>query len=234
MLELQNVSVFYASIQVLWDVSLRVNKGEIVSLIGPNGAGKSTLLRTILGMMPLRSGSIMFQGEPINGAPPHKLVGRGIIYVPEGRRVFPALSVAENLELGAMSPTAQARREENLRLVLDLFPALRERQDQLAGTLSGGEMQMVALARGLMGAPKLLMIDEPSFGLAPKIASQVFDLIRDIHGKGTTVLLVEQDVTRALGLADTAYVLENGHIVLEGPGRDLLGHEHIRQAYVGL
>lgn len=234
MLESRSLNVFYAGIQVLWDVTVRVDDGEIVTLIGPNGAGKSTLLKTILGMIPSASGSIGFNGEEIDGLPPHARVGRGVVYVPEGRRVFPGLSVGDNLELGALSRHAKEKREQNLRTCFDLFPVLGERQDQLAGTLSGGEMQMLALGRGLMGEPKLMMVDEPSFGLGPKVVAQIFGMIRTIHERGVTVLLVEQNVAQALDFADRAYVLENGRIVLEGPGKILLEHEHVRKAYLGL
>jgi branched-chain amino acid transport system ATP-binding protein len=234
MLESHGLNVFYAGIQVLWDVNVRVPAGKIVTLIGPNGAGKSTLLKAILGIIPVQSGSLVFDGHPIDRLPPHERVSQGIVYVPEGRRIFPGLSVQDNLELGALSRGARETQAENLRAVFELFPVLGERQKQMAGTLSGGEMQMLALARGLMGHPKLMMVDEPSFGLAPKVVAQIFEMVRSIHSRGVTVLLVEQNVAEALNFADQAYVLENGRIELQGPGRTLLEHEHVRRAYLGL
>jgi branched-chain amino acid transport system ATP-binding protein len=234
MLQVSNVQAAYGKVQVLWDVSLRVQEGEIVALVGANGAGKTTLLNTISGFLPPAAGEVVFMGSKITGAPPHRVVEMGIAYVPEGGRVFPDMTVRENLDLGGYTPRAWKRRQECLEQVYHLFPRLKERQNQLARTLSGGERQMLAMARGLMACPKLCIIDEMSYGLAPKVVSEVFGLIRTLRDQGITMLLSEQNVRQALEIADRAYVLENGRVVLEGTGQELLGSDYVRKAYLGV
>lgn len=234
MLELNQVSVKYGDIQVLWEVSLKVHKGEIVALIGANGAGKSTTLKTISGLVSPFKGTVEFQGERIDQLPAHKMASLGIAHVPEGRRLFPEMTVRENLEMGALSPKAREHRAETMAEVFDLFPRLKERMNQAAGTLSGGEQQMLAVGRGLMSRPALLMLDEPSLGLAPLLVQEIFHLVLRINETGMTVLLVEQNVRHSLETANRAYVLDNGRIALEGPGRDLLDNDHVRAAYLGL
>ena len=224
----------YDDLQALWGVSLRVGPGEIVTLIGPNGSGKSTLLRTITGLVRPRRGEVRFQGQPITRTRPHGIVELGIALVPEGRRLFSRMSLLENLELGAFTPAARARRNETLAWVYQIFPILRERRHQLAGSLSGGEQQMLAVARSLMARPRLLLLDEPSWGLAPKLVDQIFHVIAEINRTGVTILMVEQNVPAALGLAGRAYILETGRIVAEGPGADLLRRDHVRRSYLGL
>jgi branched-chain amino acid transport system ATP-binding protein len=206
----------------------------MVALIGANGAGKTTTLKAITGLLPLRRGTITLDGERVDGLSPARVVGRGIAHVPEGRQLFPTMTVRENLELGAAGAAARARRGETLARVLDLFPRLAERARQLAGTLSGGEQQMCAIGRGLMACPRLLMLDEPSLGLAPVVVKQIFENLAQINREGTTILLVEQNVGRALGLAHRAYVLESGRIALSGASEMLLASPHIKQAYLGL
>lgn len=234
MLEVENISVFYGDVQVLWDVSFKVEDGQIIAIIGPNGAGKTTTLKTISGLLPPRSGSIKFLGERINGVPPYQIVEAGISQVPEGRRLFPYMTVLENLKLGAYTRGAREKMDETLEWVYDLFPTLKERKNQLAGTLSGGEQQMLAVARGLMSRPKLLMFDEPSLGLAPKLVLKVFEAINQIKQMGVTMLLVEQNVHHALKLANYAYVLETGRIFLHGKGNDLVNNEYVKRAYLGM
>jgi branched-chain amino acid transport system ATP-binding protein len=234
MLEVHNLCSCYGRVQVLWDVSLTVNEGEIVALVGANGAGKTTLLNTISGFLPPSSGEIVFMGNRIDGRPPHQIVELGISYVPQGGRLFPDMTVRENLELGAYSPRAWKKRGESLDRVYGLFPRLKERENQLARTLSGGEQQMLAMARGLMACPKLCIFDEMSYGLAPRVVSEVFRLIKGLRDQGITVLLIEQNVRQALEIADRAYVLESGRVVLEGAGEELLGSDYVRQAYLGL
>ncbi len=234
MLEIEGLDVAYDDLQALWGVSIRVGPGEIVTLIGPNGAGKSTLLRTIAGLVRPRRGEVRFQGQPITRTRPHDLVERGIALVPEGRRLFARMSLLENLELGAFTPGARARRSETLAWVYQIFPILRERRQQLAGSLSGGEQQMLAVARSLMARPRLLLLDEPSWGLAPRLVDQIFHVIAEINRTGVTILMVEQNVPAALGLAGRAYILETGRIVAEGPGADLLRRDHVRRSYLGL
>jgi branched-chain amino acid transport system ATP-binding protein len=233
-LRLSKVNSYYGHLHVLWDIDLEVEDAAITGLIGPNGAGKSTLLRTILGSVPSVSGIIDFNGKLLTGKPPKMVVRSGIAYVPEGRRVFPEMTVKENLELGVMTPKARSERERNLNRVYQIFPILKERKDQYAGTLSGGELQMLALARGFMGSPELLMIDEPSLGLSPIAAATVFRTIREIGEGGTTILIVEQNVPRLLTLATKAYLLENGHIVRAGKASDLRNDPHIVKSYLGL
>jgi branched-chain amino acid transport system ATP-binding protein len=234
MLKLNGVNVFYGDAQALWDVSLEVSKGELVAIVGSNGAGKSTTLKTISGILQPASGTIEFLGEKISGLAPHVIVEKGIAHVPEGRRLFPRLTVLENLKLGSYIKEAKSRREETLKWVFQLFPRLEERKNQLAGTLSGGEMQMLAIGRGLMSRPKLLMLDEPSLGLAPKLVLTVFEIVKKLHEEGITILIVEQNVGHTLELADRAYVLETGHITLQGTGKQLLNNPHIKKAYLGL
>jgi branched-chain amino acid transport system ATP-binding protein len=234
LLEIEGLDVAYDDLQALWGVALRVGSGEIVALIGPNGAGKSTLLRSIAGLVRARRGEVRFQGQPITQTRPHGIVERGIALVPEGRRLFARMSVLENLELGAFTSGARARRDETLAWVYQTFPILRERRHQLAGSLSGGEQQMLAVGRGLMARPRLLLLDEPSWGLAPKVVDQIFQVIGEINRRGVTILLVEQNVPAALGMAGRAYILETGRIVGEGAAAELLHRDHLRRSYLGL
>jgi branched-chain amino acid transport system ATP-binding protein len=233
-LRLDGIEVAYGVLQAVRGVSLEVREGEIVSVIGSNGAGKTTTLRAVSGLLPLRGGRITLEGDRIDGRPPRAIVERGIGHVPEGRQLFPSLTVQENLEMGARTPRAKAAKVGTLRRVFELFPRLEERKHQAAGTLSGGEQQMVAIGRGLMSLPKLLMLDEPSLGLSPLLVSTVFQIVAEINRRGTAILLVEQNVFRALTLCHRAYVLENGEIVLAGSGHDLLRNEALRRAYLGL
>lgn len=232
MLEVQGLNTFYGKIQVLWDVSLRVQDGEIVAIVGSNGAGKTTLLNSILGLVRPTSGSVTFLGRRIDGLPSHAIAEQGISIVPEGGRVFPDMNVRENLEMGAYH--AWERRGEALEYVYQLFPRLKERERQLARTLSGGERQMLAIARALMSRPRLCLFDEPSYGLAPLMVKEIFEIVQKIREQGVTVLLVEQNVRRALEIADRAYVLENGRICMEGECEELLESDHIRRAYLGM
>jgi branched-chain amino acid transport system ATP-binding protein len=233
MLEVDEISVFYGNIAAVKDLSLRVEQGEIVTLIGSNGAGKSTTLRTISGLLKPRSGHLRFLGKPISGIPAHEVVQRGIAQSPEGRRIFPRMTVAENLDLGAFLRNDKAGIAEDQERMLELFPRLRERYAQKAGTLSGGEQQMLAVARALMAQPKLLLLDEPSMGLAPVLVDVIFATIRRIREAGTTVLVVEQNARAALSVADRAYVLESGTIKLAGPARELRHNPEIAKAYLG-
>jgi branched-chain amino acid transport system ATP-binding protein len=234
MLEVEKINVFYGDAQALWDVSFTVNRGEIVILVGSNGAGKSTTLKAISGLVPPVSGEIRFEGVRIDRVPAHRIVEMGIAHIPEGRRLWPGLSVCENLELGAYTKAARSAREETTEWVLRLFPRLEERMHQLAGTLSGGEQQMVAIGRGLLSKPKLLILDEPSLGLAPLLVDEVLETIQKINRQGVTVLLIEQNVNRALTISTRCYVLELGRIVLSGSGKDLLADERVKTAYLGL
>ena len=234
MLEVKNVDVFYGDVQVLWDVSFNVQKGEIVALIGANGSGKTTCLNTVSSILKPRKGSVMYEGQPLHTRAPHDLVGLGIAHVPEARRLFPEMTVKENLLLGALTPEAKKARPEMLEKVYGIFPRLKEREKQAAGTMSGGEQQMCAIARGLMSKPRLLMLDEPSLGLSPILVTDIFRVITEVHDAGVTVLLIEQSVFKTLGIADRAYVLENGRVVLEGKGKDLLNDEHVKKAYLGV
>lgn len=234
MLELRDVSAGYGPVQVLRDVSLSVNEGEVVGLVGANGAGKSTTLKTILGLLPATTGSITFLGERIDQLPSYERVARGIAGVPEGRRVFPYMTVLENLELGAYTITDKETIRQRLEYVYDMFPILARRRNQLAGTMSGGEQQMVAIARALMSGPKLLMLDEPSLGLAPKIVGQVLETVRELARSGLTILLVEQNVRKCLEVAQRAYVLENGRIVLGDSSETLMADDRVREAYLGV
>ena len=232
MLTVSDLNVYYGSIHAVKGVSFEVNAGEIVTLIGANGAGKSTTLHTVAGILRPRTGSIEFEGESLVGVPAHKMVSRGIALCPEGRRVFGNLTVRENLEMGAFTrPDDEAR--ETRREVYERFPRLKERRNQLAATLSGGEQQMLAMGRALMSKPKLIMLDEPSMGLAPILVQEIFDIIKSLNEDGTTVLLVEQNASKALSIADRGYVLEVGHVSKTGTGRDLLHDDDVRKAYLG-
>jgi branched-chain amino acid transport system ATP-binding protein len=234
LLSVEHINVAYGDVQVINDLSLTVEEGEVVSIIGGNGAGKSTLLKAISGLLTPSSGVIRFRNEPIQTLPPERIVDKGIIHVPEGRRLFSLMTVAENLLVGSFTPRAYKVREKTLRQVHDLLPRLLERQDQLAMTLSGGEQQMVAIGRGLMALPGLLMLDEPSLGLAPILVKSIFDTLRKIADTGTTVLLVEQDVNHSLRLSDRGYVLEHGRVALSGKASDLLENPHVKSAYLGI
>jgi len=234
MLQVENLDVFYGDVQALSRVSLEVEEGAIVAIVGANGAGKTTLIRALAGMQRQLTGRIEFRGTDIAGWPSHRVCNLGIGQVAEGRLVFPTLTVAENLDVGAMLPRARVRRAENKKRVLDLFPVLAERANQAAGTLSGGEQQMLAIGRCLMAAPDLIMFDEPSLGLAPSIVRTVLDTISELNRSGITCLLVEQNVAQSLKLASRAYVLENGRVTLSGTGADLLADDRVRTAYLGL
>ena len=234
LLRVDGIEVGYGDLTAVSEVSLEVREGEAVALIGANGAGKTTTLRAVSGLLPLRRGRIEFQGRRLDGLGPAEIVARGIAHVPEGRQLFPTMTVRENLELGARTRAARAGRAEMLERVFELFPRLRERRGQLAGTLSGGEQQMCAIGRGLMARPRLLMLDEPSLGLAPVLVKAIFEDLGRINGQGITVLLVEQNVLRALHLAHRGYVLENGRMTLSGPRDELLASGHVKQAYLGL
>ena len=234
MLQVENLDVFYGDVQALSRVSLEVEEGAIVAIVGANGAGKTTLIRALAGMQRQLTGRIEFRGTDITGWPSHRVCNLGIGQVAEGRLVFPTLTVAENLDVGAMLPRARVRRAENKKRVLDLFPVLAERANQAAGTLSGGEQQMLAIGRCLMAAPDLIMFDEPSLGLAPSIVRTVLDTISELNRSGITCLLVEQNVAQSLKLASRAYVVENGRVTLSGTGADLLADDRVRSAYLGL
>ena len=231
MLKVENINVYYGKIHALKDVSFEVNDGEIVALIGANGAGKSTTLKTVSGMMRTRTGSITFGGENITHLESYKLISKGLAHVPEGRRCFLQMTVQENLEMGAYSNPAYLK--EGIESVYARFPRLKHRKNQIAGTLSGGEQQMLAMGRALMSQPKLLMLDEPSMGLAPILVQQIFDIIKELHASGTTILLVEQNAEMALSIADRAYVLETGSISMSGKASDLANDDNVRKAYLG-
>jgi branched-chain amino acid transport system ATP-binding protein len=233
MLEIEQVDTYYKDLQALWGVSMQVKEGELVALVGPNGAGKTTTLRVISGLLKPASGTISLDGRSLAKQPANKIVEMGVSQVPEGGRVFTGLTVLENLELGAFVPRARKEREQTMRRVYEIFPRLEERKHQRAGTLSGGERQMLAIGRALMSKPRLLLLDEPSFGLAPLLVDMMFDMIAEINRQGVTVLLVEQNVRAALELTKRAYVLENGRIVGQGSGEDLLSFESVRSAYLG-
>jgi branched-chain amino acid transport system ATP-binding protein len=232
MLNVEGIDVFYEDLQALWGISLEVREGEFVALVGPNGAGKTTLLRAISGLLRPAGGHIRFQGRDLGKEPAHEIVGLGISQVPESGRIFAGMSVLENLELGAFVPDARRERNRSLKWVFEIFPRLEERKAQQAGTLSGGERQMLAIGRAMMAKPKLLMLDEPSFGLAPILVAQTFAMVAKINAEGVAVLLVEQNVRAALELASRAYLLENGRIVGQGSGEDLLTFESVRSAYL--
>jgi branched-chain amino acid transport system ATP-binding protein len=234
MLQVENVDAGYGDIQVLWDVSFHVKAKEFVVLVGANGAGKTTIMKTVTSLISPSRGRIRFEDKDIDRLPPYRMADIGIAHVPEGRQLFPEMTVRENLELGSLTPRAKPKRRETLEYVLDLFPRLRERQKQLAGTMSGGEQQMCAIARGLMSLPKMVLFDEPSLGLSPLLTQEVFHLAKTIHEQGMTLLMVEQNVKQTLAICDRAYVLENGRIVLEGKGRELLENEEVKRAFLGI
>lgn len=231
-LSVKDINVFYGAIHAITDISFNVDEGEIVTLIGANGAGKSTTLNTISGLLRSKTGDIEFMGSSIAKTSPNKIVGSGLVMVPEGRRIFLGLTVEENLEMGAYTrPNSEIK--DSMEQVYELFPRLRERRNQIGGTLSGGEQQMLAVGRALMSRPQVMMMDEPSLGLAPLIVRQIFDIIREINKAGVTILLIEQNANMALNVADDAYVMETGEIVLHGPGKKLLENEQVREAYLG-
>ena len=233
MLKLTNVNAFYADLQALWGVSLEVNEGELVALVGSNGAGKTTTMRVITGLLKPKSGTVEFYGKTLNKIPAHKIVEEGISLVPEGGRVFTKMTVLENLEMGAYTSQARKEKDKTMKFVFSIFPRLEERKTQRAGNLSGGERQMLAIGRALMSKPRLLMLDEPSFGLAPIMVQNMFSMIGEINKQGVTILLVEQNVRAALDLASRAYVLENGRIAGQGSTEALLSFDEIRDAYLG-
>jgi branched-chain amino acid transport system ATP-binding protein len=233
-LKVEHLHVFYGDLQVLWDVSFEVPKGLIVALLGANGAGKSTTLKTISSLLKPGSGSITFEGHRLDTIPAHRIIEHGVAHVPEGRRVFPEMSVEENLIMGALATDAKAKRADTMSWVYNLFPRLRERRKQGAGTLSGGEQQMLAIGRGLMSHPRLVMFDEPSLGLAPTLVREIFSIVEMVNKEGVTVLLVEQNVKHSLEICHQAYVLENGRITLSGTGKEFLNNDHVRAAYLGI
>lgn len=233
-LEVNNIDVSYGDVQVIFDLSMHIQEGEVVSIIGGNGAGKSTLLRTISGLMKPSSGQISFKGRSMHILPPEEIVNHGIVHVPEGRRLFSLMTIKDNLIVGAYNKEADKYKEQTLAQVYEMLPRLKERENQTALTMSGGEQQMVAIGRGLMARPKILMLDEPSLGLAPVLVKSIFETIRKIADQGTTVLLVEQDVNHSLRLSDRGYVLEHGRVALEGKADELLANPHIKEAYLGI
>ena len=233
MLEVKDLEVYYGVIQAIKGVSFQVNQGEVIALIGANGAGKTTILHTVTGLLSPKRGSVVFEGKEITKVPAHKIVSMGMAHVPEGRRVFAELSVYENLKMGAYTRKDKKEIEESLANVYKRFPRLEERKNQMAGTLSGGEQQMLAMGRALMSKPKIILMDEPSMGLSPIMVNEIFDIIRAVSESGTTVLLVEQNAKKALSIADRAYALETGNIVLEGKAEDLLENDSIKKAYLG-
>ncbi|HBR06184.1 MAG TPA: branched-chain amino acid ABC transporter ATP-binding protein [Desulfovibrio sp.] len=234
MLEIKNINVFYGDVQVIWDVSFRVKEGEIVALIGANGAGKSTILRTISGILRPASGEVVFDGRPIHTMDPYHLIDLGLAHCPEARRLFVEMSVEENLDMGALRGAAKQQRKQTKEMIYGLFPRLKERRRQMSGTLSGGEQQMLAIGRALMSHPKLVMFDEPSLGLAPILVRDIFEIIKKIRAEGRTVLIVEQNVRQTLAIADRAYVLETGRLVMEGVGQVMLNDPHVKAAYLGV
>lgn len=233
MLEIKDLEVYYGVIQAIKGISFEVNKGEVIALIGANGAGKTTILHTITGLLSPKKGSVIYEGTDITKIPAHKIVSLGMAHVPEGRRVFADLSVYENLKMGAYTRKDKNEVEETLEKVYERFPRLKERKNQMAGTLSGGEQQMLAMGRALMSKPKIILMDEPSMGLSPILVNEIFDIIQEVSKSGTTVLLVEQNAKKALSIADRAYVLETGKIVLDGKAEDLLNDDSIKKAYLG-
>lgn len=234
MLRVEHMDAGYGDIQVLWDVSFHVAAKEFVVLVGANGAGKSTIMRTISSLIKPTQGQVWFEDTRLDLLPPYRITNLGLAHVPEARQLFPEMTVRENLELGSLAPRAKAVRKETLAWVLDLFPRLRERQEQLAGTMSGGEQQMCAIARGLMSRPSMVLFDEPSLGLSPLLTQEIFRLARQIHAEGITILMVEQNVKQTLAICDRAYVLENGRIIMEGKGNDLLQNDEVKQAFLGI
>jgi len=234
MLKVSGIDVFYGDLQVLWDVSFEVRDKEILVLVGANGAGKSTTLKTISGLLKPRKGTIEFDGVRLDTLPPDKVIGQGVVHVPEARRLFREMSVEENLIMGSLSPEAKKKRYETMDWVYELFPRMKERRKQAAGTMSGGEQQMCAIGRGLMALPKVLMFDEPSLGLSPILVQEVFAIAKRINKEGVTVMLVEQNVRQTLAMCDRAYVLENGRVVLQGTGNELSNDPHVKEAYLGI
>ncbi len=233
MLEIKDIEVYYGMIQAIKGISFEVNEGEVIALIGANGAGKTTILHTITGLLSPKKGSVLFEGKDITRIPAHKIVSLGMAHVPEGRRVFAELTVYENLKMGAYTRKDKGKIEQTLKMVYERFPRLKERKNQLAGTLSGGEQQMLAMGRALMSLPKIIVMDEPSMGLSPILVNQIFEIIEEVSKSGTTVLLVEQNAKKALSIADRAYVLETGRIVLEGDAKELMNDDAIKKAYLG-
>jgi branched-chain amino acid transport system ATP-binding protein len=234
LLDIKNLNFAYGDLQVLWGIDLTVNKGEIVTVVGSNGAGKSTTLKNISRLVRGSTGGITFDGVDLTKMQSHEIVEAGVIQVPEGRRIFPEMTVVENLRMGSFVKATRKDRERNVERAFTLFPRLKERQRQLGGTMSGGEQQMLAIARGLMGNPKLLLLDEPSLGLSPLFVKNIFDIITEINRQGVTILLVEQNVFQSLRIAHRAYVLETGRVVMSGPGEELLGNDHVKKAYLGI
>ncbi len=234
MLTIDKLNFSYGDMQVLWDIDLTVNQGEIVTVVGANGAGKTTTLKNISRLERPQSGSIMFQGEELKGLESHQVVERGIVQVPEGRKIFPEMTVLENLRMGSYIKSARPDREANVERVFGMFPRLKEREKQLGGTMSGGEQQMLAIGRGLMANPKLLLLDEPSLGLSPLFVKIIFEIIQEINKQGVTILLVEQNVFQSLKIASRAYVLETGRVVLSGTGAELLSNDHVKKAFLGM
>ncbi|MCU0586993.1 MAG: ABC transporter ATP-binding protein [Syntrophobacteraceae bacterium] len=234
MLRVEHIDAGYGDIQVLWDVSFQVKPGEFVVLVGANGAGKSTIMKTISSLLRPTGGAVYFEDQRLDQVPPYRIIDLGIAHIPEGRQLFPEMTVKENLELGSLGPRAKPKRKESLEWVLELFPRLKERQKQLAGTMSGGEQQMCAIARGLMSKPKMVLFDEPSLGLSPLLTQEIFRLARQIHDEGLTLLMVEQNVKQTLAICDRAYVLENGRIVMEGKGREMLEDPKVKEAFLGI
>ncbi len=234
MLRIRKLSFAYGDMQVLWDVDLDVNDGEIVTVLGANGAGKTTILRNVSRLVKPSSGSITLDGVELTRLPSHQVVERGVVQVPEARRIFPEMTVVENLRMGSFVKATRKDRQKNMERAFALFPRLAERKDQLGGTMSGGEQQMLAIGRGLMGNPRLLLLDEPSLGLSPLLVKNIFEIIREINAQGTTILLVEQNVYQSLHISHRAYVLETGRVVLSGTGAELLGNDHVRKAFLGM
>ncbi|MFW5838143.1 MAG: ABC transporter ATP-binding protein [Desulfovibrionaceae bacterium] len=234
MLEVNSLNASYGDIQVLWDVSFHVDQNEFVVLVGANGAGKSTIMKAVSKLIEPDSGTILFNGRDITPLQPYQIVEQGLAHVPEGRQLFPEMTVKDNLEMGSLSPHAKARRSRSYEWVMELFPRLRERQKQMADALSGGEQQMCAIARGLMSVPTMMIFDEPSLGLSPMLTQEVFRLVELIRQQGVTILMVEQNVKQTLSICDRAYVLENGRVVMEGPGRELLEDEGVKEAFLGI
>jgi branched-chain amino acid transport system ATP-binding protein len=234
MLKVEGINVFYGGIQVLWDVSFSVKTGEVISIVGGNGAGKTTTARAISGLVGVSKGSILLDGVEIASSPCHEILERGLVYVPEGRQLFTEMTVFENLELGAFGKEAISRMDKSLERIYEWFPKLREREDQLTGTLSGGEQQMLAIARGYMSLPRIIILDEPSLGLAPNLVDNILEVVKDLSKEGMTIILVEQDVRKALKVSDRGYVLENGVVKLEGSATGLLNNHEVKKAYLGV
>lgn len=234
MLKVEHIDVFYGDLQVLWDVSFEVHEGEIVVLLGANGAGKSTTLKTVSSLLKPARGAVTFEGTRLDQVPSNRIIEFGLAHVPEGRRLFPEMTVEENLIVGSLTPESKAKRAQTMDRIYNLFPRLKERRRQAAGTLSGGEQQMLAIGRGLMSLPRLIMFDEPSLGLAPILVSEIFRIAQMVNDEGVTVLLVEQNVSHTLAICHRAYVLENGRITLAGTGQEFLNNDHIKEAYLGI